>query len=332
MATLSLTIAILLCSPPSSGDDLPVDTLPAELPAAAPPGFETLDYTPPADTEAQASLGRRLFFDPILSVDRTVTCASCHRPDHGFADPRPTSFGVRGQRTTHNAPALLNRGLGTAFMWDGRATTLEEQVLQPIENPLEMDLDLDAAIERLTREGDYSQEFQDAFGTAPDRDGLARALAAFVRRLWLGDSPVDRFRSGQVDALTSAERAGLWLYESRGGCWRCHSGPNFTDEGFHNTGLGYVDGDLQAGREGVTDQDGDRGAFKTPTLRGLAQTGPYMHDGSMETLREAVEHYRVGGRANDHLSPLIEPLELDERDVDNLVAFLEALSREAEGE
>lgn len=310
-------------------DTLPADTLPAELPATPPPGLERVEHEPGEDTEAQSTLGRRLFFDPILSVDRTVACASCHRPDHGFADPRPTSVGVRGQRTTHNAPTLLNRALGRAFMWDGRAETLEEQVLQPIENPLEMDLPLERAVARLVEDEGYAAAFQEAFDSPPDRDTLGRALAAFVRRLWIGDSPVDRFRAGDRGALSEAELAGFWLYESRGRCWQCHSGGNFSDESFHNTGVGLVDGEAEPGRMAVTGDPADRGAFKTPTLRGLASTGPYMHDGSLATLREVVEFYRDGGRSNPDLSPRIRPLELGERDADNLVAFLEALSRQA---
>lgn len=307
--------------------DVPPDNLPAELPAGAPRGLEAAGYEPPAVSEAVVALGRRLFFDPLLSVDHTLACASCHRPDHGFADPRPLSVGVRGQTTTRNAPTLFNRALGQAFMWDGRFSTLEEQVLQPIQNPLEMDLSLERALERLARDELYNPAFERAFGRAPDAQGLAASLAAFVRRLWTGDSPLDRFRAGQVTALTPAEKAGLWLYESRGGCWRCHPAPNFSDESFHDTGVGAADGVPAAGRFAVTGDERDRGRFKTPTLRGLASSGPFMHDGSQATLEEVVEHYRKGGNANHNLDPQIAPLELSDRDAANLVAFLGALSR-----
>jgi cytochrome c peroxidase len=323
---VSLVAATLAASFPLAGD-VPIDNLPAQLPAHAPAGLERVEYQPPGDSAEQVSLGRRLFFDPILSVDRSVACASCHRPEHGFADPRPLSVGVRDQRTKRNAPALLNRALGQAFMWDGAAASLEQQVLRPIANPLEMDLSLEQALARLAQHSTYAEEFRVAFGRGPDRESLAQALAAFVRRLWLGDSPVDRFRAGDRSALTDSELAGFWLYESRGGCWRCHVGANFSDEGFHNTGVGAVDGVALVGRAGVSGEASDRGAFKTPTLRGLTRSGPYMHDGSLAGLREVVEFYRGGGRANGHLSPLIQPLALSERDVDNLVAFLEALSR-----
>lgn len=322
--------ALLLClvlSSPRPAGDLPEDTLPAELPAQPPAGFELLEYVAPEATTAQVALGRALFFDPVLSSDRSVSCATCHRPDAGFADPRPLSLGVRGQRTARHAPTLLNRALGSSFMWDGSAASLEEQVLQPIENPVEMDLPLDEALARLAADEAYAGRFEAAYGTGPTREALAHALAAFLRRLWHGDSPVDRFRAGERSALSRAEVAGFWLYESRGACWKCHSGANFTDEAFHNTGVGALDGRPEPGRAAVTGVDADRGAFKTPTLRGLAATGPYMHDGSLASLRDVVEFYRDGGRANSHLSTLMGPLELSDEDVDNLVAFLEALSR-----
>jgi cytochrome c peroxidase len=305
---------------PADGDEAP--PLPARH---SPLGLPELPPAPP-DEERLAALGRRLFFDPLLSSDRTRSCASCHDPAHGFADAEPLSEGVQGRRTTRNTPSVINRSLGRSFFWDGRAATLEEQVLMPIENPLEMDLDLDALLERLSAAPDYADDFPGG----PTRAGLAKALAAYVRRLTLGDSPVDRFRAGAVDALTDAERAGLWFYESRGGCWRCHGGPNFTDEAFHNTGVGAVDGVPEEGRAGVTGLEADRGAFKTPTLRGVGRTAPYMHDGSLADLAGVVAFYRGGGRPNTHLDERLAPIEMSDEDAANLVAFLEALSRAGE--
>jgi cytochrome c peroxidase len=277
--------------------------------------------------DALAALGARLFADPLLSADESVSCASCHRSDRGFADERPRWLGVAGRETERNTPTLLNRAFGTRFMWDGRAATLEEQVLLPIENELEMDLPLDTALARLAADTGYRGEFQRVLGGAPDRDGLARALAAFVRRLVLGDSPVDRFRAGDFAALDDAARAGLWFYESRGGCWRCHGGANFTDEEFHNTGVGVEAGQAEPGRAAVTGDPADRGRFKTPTLRGVAHTAPYMHDGSLATLADVVRFYREGGRPNDGLDPLLAPLAMTDADAHNLEAFLAALSR-----
>lgn len=273
-----------------------------------------------------AALGARLFADPRLSADHGVACASCHRAEHLFADTEPFSRGVHGRRTERNTPTLVNRAYGTRFMWDGRAPTLEAQVLLPIENPLEMDLPLAEALARLAEDAAYAAEFQRLLGRGPDAEGLALALAAHVRTLVLGDSPVDRFRAGDFEALDDAARAGLWFYESRERCWRCHSGPNFSDEDFHNTGVGARDGEPQPGRAAVTGRPEDRGRFKTPTLRGVAATAPYMHDGSLATLEEVVELYRRGGHANANLDPVLAPIDMSAEDARNLVAFLRALS------
>ena len=305
---------------------VPEDNLPDELSSAPPFGLPETAATA-ADTKARAALGRRLFFDPVLSVDRSLACASCHDPAKGFADSAPLSSGVHGRKTLRNAPTLLNRAYGERFMWDGRAETLEAQVLLPIENELEMDLSLEEAVARLADDNSYRAEFEEIFGAPPSREHLASALAAFVRRLFLADSPIDRFRSGEVEAVTPRERAGLWLYESRGACWKCHSGANFTDEEFHNTGIGVVDGTPEEGRAAQTSEDSDRGRFKTPTLRGVALTAPYMHDGTLATLEDVVEFYRQGGHPNSNLDPRIAPIELTDEDAANLVAFLRALSR-----
>jgi len=284
---------------------------------------------PPAEhsPEVAAELGRRLFFSTELSRDRTVSCASCHRPELGFADDRARSSGVAGQETERNTPSVLNRAWSARLMWDGRASSLEEQVLLPIENPLEMGLPLAEALQRLAQNTELAALFERAFGGPPERATLARALAAYLRRLVLGDSPVDRFRAGEIEALSDAERAGLWFYESRGGCWRCHSGPNFSDEDFHATGVGARDGVPEQGRAAVTGATADRGKWKTPSLRGLAATAPYMHDGSLATLEDVVEFYRLGGRASDNLDPDLMPIEMSAEDARNLVAFLRALSR-----
>ncbi len=307
-----------------NGMEVPPLQTPLGLPARAAPVDES---------DELAALGARLFFDPILSADKSVACASCHRPERAFADELPFSRGAHGRRTARNTPTLLNRGLGKRFSWDGRAASLEEQALLPIENPLEMDLPLEQALARLRDDAGYRGEFERGLGSAPTRDGLARALATYVRRLVLGDSPVDRFRAGEFAALDDDARAGLWFYESRGGCWRCHSGANFSDEDFHDTGVAArpVAGgaaEPEPGRAAVSGDPADRGRFKTPTLRGVARSAPYMHDGSLATLEEVVEFYRLGGRANSNLDPLLAPLEMSADDARHLVAFLRALSVE----
>ena len=172
------------------------------------------------------------------------------------------------------------------MFWDGRSATLESQALEPIENPIELDFSVEKVIERLKQDPKYVSEFKRAFDDEPSPETLAKALAAFQRVLLSGDHPVDRFRAGDFDALTEAERNGMWIFESNGGCWKCHSGATFSDEGFHNTGVSWGKKPLDLGRFEQTDDDSHRGQFKTPPLRAVALTPPYMHDGSIATLEE----------------------------------------------
>jgi cytochrome c peroxidase len=307
---------------------LPADTLPAELHALPTPlGLPELPH--PLDPRAVV-LGRSLFFDPVLSLDRSVSCASCHEPVHGFASPQRFPLGIAGHRARRHAPSIVNRAYAEVQLWDGRAKDLETQVLMPISDPDEMGLPLAGALERLRAEEPYRTRFAASFANgAVDEANLATALAAFVRTLRTGDTPVDVFRErGDRTLLTKDELAGLWLWESKGGCWKCHSGPNFSDELFHNTGVGAENGEPEPGRSAITSENADRGAFKTPTLRGLARTAPYMHDGSLATLEEVVAFYQRGGNANAHLDARMQPLELSEVEAGDLVAFLRALSRE----
>jgi cytochrome c peroxidase len=204
-------------------------------------------------------------------------------------------------------------------------------VLLPIADPDEMGLPVASAVERLAADASYAGAFADAYGGAPSADALAKALASFVRGLLLADSPADRFVFGETTVLSREERAGMWVYESKGACWRCHPRPLFTDEELHNTGVGARGGEPEPGRAEVTGDTADAGKFKTPTLRGLRFTAPYMHDGSLATLEDVVAFYRRGGNANRNLSPLIAPLDLTDEDAGNLVAFLRALSRAASG-
>jgi len=325
VSRFALIAALLLFG--AAQDGIPEDTLPETLSIEAPQGLEGEFEGVEFGSEAEVRLGRRLFFDAILSFDRSVACASCHDPAHGFADYEARSTGVHGRKTLRNAPTLYNRALGKAFMWDGQAPTLEVQVLQPIANELEMGLPVADAVARLAADEAYQSEFQSAFGAAPSEALLAEALATFIGRLLYGDSPVDRFRDGDHDALTPEERGGMWFFESRGNCWKCHAGQNFTDESFHATGIGAKGSVLEDGRLGVTGDEADRGAFKTPTLRGLTETGPYMHDGSRATLEEVVDFYRKGPAEGLHLDPELVPLDMSDKDARNLVAFLKALSR-----
>jgi cytochrome c peroxidase len=326
-----LVLALVVGMAPA-GDrrvSVPKDTLPAELSLTDIPLGLDAERAVPKDnplTAARVRLGRRLFFDPILSADRTLACASCHDPGHGFASPAGVGVGVGGRRTARKAPTLLNRAFGKAFFWDGREPTLEAQALRPIANADEMGDSVDRIVRRLREDRAYAADFRAAFADGPSAANLARALASFERVLLTGDSRVDRFRAGDLGTLDESERHGLWLFESRGQCWRCHAGRNFTDEAYHNTGVGWGQLSADAGRQAVTHQDADRGRFKTPTLRGLTHTAPYMHDGSLKTLQDVVEFYNRGGVKNPNLDPVMGPLTLSKEEVKDLVAFLRALS------
>ena len=261
-------------------------------------------------------LGRRLFRDRRLSRDRSIACLSCHDPDRAFSDGRPVAIGINRQVGRRSTPALINRGYGRVFFWDGRAATLEEQVLQPIQDPKEMNMTL---AEASTRVG------------LPSGD-ISRALASYVRSILSGNAPIDRFTNGDRGALSSEQRAGLQVFRGKGNCTACHVGPNFTDERFHNTGVAWRDGSLlDEGRSEVTGKPEDRGAFKTPTLREVARTAPYMHDGSLAALDEVVDYYDRGGNSNPGLDPELRPLKLTASERRSLVAFLHTLSGTVSG-
>ncbi|HEV3334317.1 MAG TPA: cytochrome c peroxidase [Bryobacteraceae bacterium] len=262
-------------------------------------------------TAAKIELGRQLFFDKRLSRDGTLACAGCHDPGRAFSDGRTVARGVGGAEGVRNSPALINRGYGQAFFWDGRAESLELQAIEPILNPKELALTKDELEQR----------------THLRADEVAAALASYVRTLRSGDSPYDRFTMGQATALNATEKAGLDLFRGKGHCVNCHAGPNFSDEQFHNTGVSWVGVRFtDDGRFAVSGKEEDRGAFKTPTLREVARTGPYMHDGSLATLEQVVDFYSEGGRGNPHLDAEIRPRRFNPEEKLALVAFLRSLS------
>lgn len=281
-------------------------------------------------TPDKVALGRRLFFDPILSRDHTLACASCHDPRRAFSDGLPVAVGTVGRRGTRNAPTLVNRGYGSSHFWDGRAASLEEQVLQPIENQKELDMTIEEVVVRLKREKDYRELFQTAFGSAEGRinaDNMAKALASYVRSIMSGDAPVDRYMNGERDALSKQAREGLRIFRGKGNCTACHLGPTLTDERFHNTGVAWRDGEpSDPGRFEVTGKQEDRGKFKTPTLREIDRTAPYMHDGSIATIEEVIEYYDRGGNPNPYLDRELHPLNLTAEEKEALLEFLGALS------
>ncbi len=294
--------------------------------AEPPPGLPKMplpaDYTP---TAAMFTLGERLFHDPQLSSDRTISCASCHPAATGFASPEPRPRGVGEHRAKRHAPALWNRGYGTLQRWDGSSADLETFVLEPIGDQDEMALGVDGALQRLREQPDYAHEFEQVFGGPPTRTALQRSLATFVRGIVAGDAPYDRFLRGDAEAMTAEQRHGQWIFESKGGCWKCHTPPLFTDERFHNTGVGVVDGKPEPGRAVATGDDHDAGQWKTPTLRLVRLTAPFMHDGSLPDLEAVVDFYVRGGNPNDHIDARMAPLPLDAADRKALLLFLRSL-------
>lgn len=272
-------------------------------------------------TPARAALGRRLFADTLLSRDRTISCRSCHDPARAFTDGRTLAVGVGGRKGKRNTPTLINRALGEAFFWDGRSGTLAEQARGPIENPLEMALPIDEAVRRLAGDSRYRRAFLEAFERAPSPETLGAALAAYEQTIFSTASPFDRFIAGDPGALSPAAHRGLALFGGKAGCGACHAGTNFTDEAYHALGVGDDEG-----RAAITRDPSDRGAFKTPTLREVARTAPYMHDGSLATLREVIEYYDRGGSGKADVDPRVRPLGLTAEDKEDLLAFLESLS------
>jgi cytochrome c peroxidase len=282
-------------------------------------------------TEEKVRLGKRLYFDRNLSVDGTLSCASCHVPEKGFADPNQFSLGVRGQKGNRQAPTIINRAFSRAQFWDGRAASLEEQALGPITNPIEMgNPNIDVVLARLKKETSYLEAFQRAFPNdrAISKENLARAISSFERTIMSGNSPFDRYIEGDRKAMSEAAVRGYQLYLSKANCASCHVSFNFTDETYHNLGVGMIVKKPDVGRYALSKLEGHQGAFKTPTLREIANTAPYMSDGSLKTLEEVVDYYDRGAQPNRWLSPKIKPLGLTAEEKKDLVEFLKALSGE----
>lgn len=287
------------------------------------------DVPVPADnplTQAKVELGLRLFFEPRLSSRNTLSCATCHQPGKGFSNGEPTAAGVDGIRGGRNTPTIYTTGHHKTLFWDGRAATLEEQALGPIQNPIEMNESLANVIRKLGEIPYYPQKFRQAFGTEITAAGMAQALASFERALALSPSPYDRFQNGEDTALNESQKRGLELFSRRAHCMTCHKGTSFTDSKFHNLGVGIQQANPDVGRFQVTQQPEDWGAFKTPPLRNIAQSGPYMHDGSLKTLEAVVDYYDRGGNDNPHLDREMRPLNLTPTDKQDLVNFMRVLS------
>lgn len=273
--------------------------------------------------ERKIELGMQLYFDPRLSGDNSVSCATCHDPRRGWSNGDAVATGIQGKRGARSSPTVLNSAYNVFQFWDGRAASLEEQVLGPIQNPLEMGMPSLAVLEeKLNAIPGYKVQFQKVFGEEVTAPNVAKAIAAFERTVLAGDSPYDRYLAGEKGALSTAARRGMEVFFNQGHCSACHAGPNFTDNAFHNIGIGVNGSTPDIGREAISKLEGDRGSFKTPTLRDIARTAPYMHDGSLKNLEAVIEHYNQGGIANPQLDEEIFPLQLTDQEKRDLITFL----------
>jgi len=283
----------------------------------------------PADnpyTPEKAELGHLLYFDPRLSADGSVACASCHAPNYAFTDALAVSTGIRQQKGTRNAPTIINGAYSTVQFWDGRATTLEEQAVGPMANLVEMGSTQDEVVTKLKSIPGYRALFAKAFGTEDFTiDHVAKAIATFERTVLSGNSAYDRYQAGNKKALAAPQVRGLKVFQ-KAKCDKCHKDSLFSDNAFHNLGTGMDKPGPDVGRYSVTHDPKDWGAFKTPTLRDVAETPPYMHDGSLKTLREVVDFYDKGGTLNKNLDKDIKPLKLTSDQRSDLVEFLRALT------
>lgn len=293
------------------------------------PWPEDNPYTP-----EKAELGRLLFFDKRLSSDGTVSCASCHNPRMTYADRSKVSIGIYGHAGTRHAPTVINTAYQHFQFWDGRAKTLEEQCLGPLANPKEMTsqkepkMALDECQERICSIEGYKELFKKAFrNDSCSPLHISQAIATFERTILSGNSPYDRYKAGDKTAMTKEQIRGMEVY-TVSSCAFCHTWPLFSSDMFTNIGVGMEEKNPDLGRYEITKQEKDWGAFKVPTLREVAKSAPYMHDGSLATLEEVVDFYDKGGIPNRNLHPQIRKLHLSESDKKALVAFLHALSGE----
>lgn len=288
-----------------------------------PTGLPELEY--PEDnphSPEKVELGRMLYFDKRLSADNSVSCASCHDPKLGWSNNDATAVGVGGKRGGRSAPTIINSAFQKFQFWDGRAGSLEEQALGPIANPIEMNLPIEEAVKKLGAIEGYQKRFQEVFGSGVTAENLAKALAAFERTIVSGNAPYDRFKAGDKTALSEEAQLGMKLFFGKANCSACHNGPHFSDGGFHNVGVGSSSGEPDLGRRKISGIEGDNGSFRTPTLREIARTAPYMHDGSLKTLEEVVDYYDKGGHPNRYLDEEIFALKLTPEQKKALVTFL----------
>jgi cytochrome c peroxidase len=277
-------------------------------------------------------LGEMLFSDPILSQGNQVSCASCHIPEHAFADTSATSKGVDGKRGTRNTPSAMNLAARNSFFHDGRSETLEDQAVGPIENPIEMNLPMAEAVKKLNASKLYVERFKNIYGERPKRENIIDAMVTFEKSLETSNSPFDRFMHDDTSAISESAKRGQKIFNIKGKCFDCHFGPDFTGDEFRNIGL-YNGRELNdVGRFGITQKKEDIGKFKVPGLRNIAMTAPYMHNGMFKTLEEVIDYYDtptqfVQGSINAD-SLLLKPLGLTVQEKSDLLEFLKSLTDE----
>jgi cytochrome c peroxidase len=283
---------------------------------------------------SETELGKKLFFDTILSRDYSTTCASCHKPEFAFADNLPGSVGIRGQIGGRNTPSAMNQSDHNFYFWDGRAESLEEQALGPIENPKEMDLPLSLAIRRLSENKTYHQAFYTIYGKAPSRELLAKAIAAYERSLETSNSAFDKYmQNGDTSSFGESEKRGLQIFNTKAKCFDCHFGVDFSgNDQFKNIGIYNGKNLNDQGRSVISGNKKDLGAFKIPGLRNIAQTAPYMHNGMHKTLKEVIDYYddpdKFINNSINRDSLLSKPLALTATEKKDLENFLLSLSDE----
>jgi cytochrome c peroxidase len=320
LPSLALVLVATACSrePAQRGD-----------PLQAPAGLEKAQLVLATDnplTPAKVELGNQLFFDPRLSGSGTMSCSSCHLPERAFTDGKATAKKDDGAMNTRNSPTMHNVGYLDRLYWDGRAKTLEDNVLAAWK--AQTGAKPDEIATKLAAVKEYQVAFQGAFGEPPTAGNIVKALASFLRTLRSGNSPFDRWQAGDEQAVGADAKAGYELFRGKAGCFVCHTPPLFTDRLFHNVGIGMgaANPDVGAAAKSAFDDVKRTGQFKTPTLRDIAKTAPYFHDGSVATLKEAVALMGKGGIDNPHKDPLMLDRALSNEEVDQLVAFLETLT------
>lgn len=287
------------------------------------PDVDYIEYPDDEEhSEEEVALGKWLYFDTRLSKKQNQSCATCHNPELGFSDGLDKGFGTGGDILGRNAPHIYNLAWSVSFFWDGRAASLEEQALGPIQSDMEMQMTPSQAVARLNKVPAYQKAFADVYEDGITFNNIGRAIAAFERTLISDNSAFDQYLAGNKTAMSPSAERGLSLFTGKANCIACHDGPNFTDDSFHNIGLD--DGDV--GRYAIDPVAHLKGAFKTPGLRNIVFSAPYMHDGSLGTLQEVVEHYNKGGNTKQDLSPLIKPLNLTQQEKADLIAFMAALT------